>query len=266
MLVEQFKLRADEDTLGQWMAHYLAEKLVAHKKAVGEAKAALETELIDLILKFWKHRAYFPRGIRPFENYEPVLRALESLDPDQNDGRYFQYSFFEENKDVTKGPSQAWIDAAKSLDRGARAVINFCISQAALASGKQDDAWLSAAKVLPKNADRDLVVVRYVTEGTKEENEKIDPTKYAMDRLKKTREDLLRLLGGGGVVLRAINEGLIELDPTANQSRKAIPKTKAKTSGKAIDKKKVSGKRPSLKNSGKKVSKTRAPSRKTASR
>ena len=114
-LVEQFKLRADEDTLGQWMAHYLAEKLIAHKKAVGGAKAALEAELVDLVLKFWKHRAYFPRGSRPFEEYEPVLRALESLDPDQSDGRYFQRRFFEKNSDVGEGPSQAWIDAARAL-------------------------------------------------------------------------------------------------------------------------------------------------------
>src|SRR6185437_2939679 len=119
-LVEQFKLKADEDTLGQWMAHYIAEKLLAHKQAVGDAKAALEAELVDLLLKFWKHRAYFPRGSRPFEEYEPVLRALASLDPDRSDGRYFNYSFFEENKDVAKGVPGGWIDIAKAFDRGAR--------------------------------------------------------------------------------------------------------------------------------------------------
>jgi hypothetical protein len=266
VLVEQFKLKADEDTLGQWMAHYIAEKLLAHKATVGETKAALETELIDLVLKFWKHRAYFPRGTRPFEEYEAVLRALESLDPDQSDGRYFQYRLFEEDKEAKKGPSAAWIDAAKSFDRGARAIVNFCIRQAALASGKQDDAWLSAAKVLAEDADREMVVIKYVTEGTKEEDEKVDPTKYAMDRLMKTREDLVKLIGGGGVVLKVINEGLDELGATINKSAKVVPTAKSEISGNATGKKKRTNKKQSRKKPSKKSVKTNRPSRRKASR
>lgn len=262
-LVEQFKLRADEDTLSQWMLHYIAEKLTAHKRAVGDAKLALEAEIVDLVLKFWKHRAYFPRGSRPFEEYEPVLRALESLDPNQTDGRYFQYRIFEEDKEAKKGPAKAWIDAAKSLDRGARAIVNFCIRQAALASGKQDDAWLSAAKVLAEDSDRDLFVIRYVTEGTKEKDE-VDPTKYAMDRLTKTREDLIKLIGSGGVLLKVVDAGLAELGATTSKSAKVA--TKVGTSGKTTGKKKATKKKQSLKKSGKNVFKTIARSRKKASR
>jgi hypothetical protein len=265
-LVEQFKLRADEDTLGQWMAHYLAEKLTAHKRAVGAAKAVLEADIVDLVLKFWKHRAYFPRGTRPFEEYESVLRALESLDPDQSNGRYFQYRFFEEDKASKKGPSAAWIDAAKSFDRGARAIVSFCIRQAAHAAGKQDDDWLKAAKVLAEDADRALIVIKIVTEGTKEEDEKIDPTKYAVDRLTKTREDLVKLMRGGSVVLRTLNEGLDELVTKTSTSSKVAPKAKARTSGKAAAKKRTENEKQSRKQPGKKVAKTNAPSPKKASR
>jgi len=229
-LVEQFKLKADEDALGQWMAHYLAEKLVAHKKAVGETKAAVETELIDLILKFWKHRAYFPRGTRPFENYEPVLRALESLDPDQSDGRYFWYRGADELAEGGDAASKPWIDLAKRFDRGARAIVNFCVQQAARASDKPDDAWLSATKVLAQDSDRDLVVIKIITEQSKEEDKEVDPAEFAITRAKKVQEDLLGLLVGGRIVLQAISGGLEELEAASGKSKQAKSKTRAVSS------------------------------------
>jgi len=245
------------------MAHYIAEKLLAHKQAVGDAKAALEAELVDLLLKFWKHRAYFPRGSRPFEEYEPVLRALASLDPDRSDGRYFNYSFFEENKDVAKGVPGGWIDIAKAFDRGARAIVNFSIGQAALAARKPGDAWYSAAKVLAEDTDRDLVVIKYVTEGTKEEDEKIDPAKYARDRFSKIREDLVRMVGGAGVVLKLIDDELEKPDSAPIKSNNANPNVVSRRrKGKASLKGKVSPR----KKSNKKAHKVRAPSRKKASR
>lgn len=36
------------------------------------------------------HRAAFPNGKRPFEDLEPVMRAIESLDPEDDTPRYFR--------------------------------------------------------------------------------------------------------------------------------------------------------------------------------
>jgi hypothetical protein len=265
-LVEQFKLKADEDALGQWMVHYLAEKFLAHKEAVGEAKGTLETELVDLILKFWKHRAYFPRGDRPFENYEPVLRALESLDPDRNEGRYFWYRGADELAKGGETASKPWVDLAKRFDRGARAIVNFCVQQAARASDKPDDAWLSAAKVLPQDTDRDLVVIKIITEQSKEDDKEIDPIEFSITRAKKVQEDLLRLLGAGRIVLQAISGGLEELEATSGKSKKVKSKTETVPSGKMPGNKKQATGVSSRKKPRKKVAKARAPPRRNASR
>jgi hypothetical protein len=242
-LVDQFGIRKDEDTLGQWIAHHLAEKLTSHQKASGAAKAALEAELIDTILKFWKQRAYFPRGTRPFEGYEAVLRALESFDPKPDKGRYFLYQGADELAKGAKPPSQPWIDTAKTFDRGARAMISFCFKQAARASEQPDDVWLAAAKVLAEDMDRDFLVVRFLSTGEKEKDEKIDPLEFEKKQLKAKREDLLRLVSGGVFILKLIDdrlEGLGQQTATsAGPKRKSRPSSKAKSAVESKPKKKA---------------------------
>jgi hypothetical protein len=234
-LTEQFGLRKDEDTLGQWIAHHLAEKLRAHKVARGGAKAALETEIVDTALKFWKHRAYFPRSTRPFENYESVLRALESLDPDQTSGRYFRYDTADKAAKDEDPASQQWIDIAKQIDRGARAIINFCIRNAAAAAGKPGDAWLAAAKALPENRDLDFRIIKIITQNDRKDDpdeQAPDPTQIHVDFLKKTQKDLLRLIGSGNAVYQVIENSLEAL--TGNPS-KPKPKKRSPAKGAGTD-------------------------------
>jgi hypothetical protein len=259
-VVEQFKLRADEDTLGQWIAHHLAEKLLAHKRASGPAKAALEAELVDTVLKFWKHRAYFPHGTKPFEGYEAVLRALESFDPKPDNGRYFFYPAADElQKDATP-PSQAWIDTAKTIDRGARAMINLCFQQAARASEQPDSTWLSAANVLAEEADRDVIVIRYLTALEKEDDKCVDPAQFERPRLKQKREDLARLVLAGVPLLKLIDEHLGDAgaegsdtagpkskEPKQKPNCEPLPKSKARGSKRRITGKSSKKKAPSRK-------------------
>lgn len=236
-IVEQFKLQVDEDTLGQWIAHHLAEKLLAHKRASGPAKAVLEAELVDTILKFWKHRAYFPRGTQPFEGYDAVLRALESFDPNPSKGRYFQYRHADGLNKEAKPPSKAWIDAAKTFDRGARAIVGLCFEQAARASEQPDEVWLSAAKVLAEDADRDLMVVKIIKAGAKEDN--IDPSEFERKRLERRRDDLRRLISGGVPILRLIESRLEEYEAGAAVSNAATSEPKPRSKPKPTAKKKT---------------------------
>jgi hypothetical protein len=262
-LVEQFKLQADEDTLGQWIAHHLAEKLLAHKRATGPAKAAIEAELIDTILKFWKHRAYFPRGTKPFEGYDAVLRALESLDPNPDEGRYFHYRLADDLKKDAKPPSQEWIDAAKTFDRGARAMVSLCFEQAARASGQPDEVWLSAAKVLAEDADRDLVVIKFITTGAKED--KIDPVEFDRKQLERKRDDLRRLLSAGIPILRLIEDRLEGYEAEAGATSKvSTRKPKPRSKSKSATEKKTP--RPAKQTPKKTKGRKKTPTRKKASR
>lgn len=265
-LVEQFKLREDEDTLGQWIAHHLAEKLSDYSEATGEAKAALEVELVDTILKFWKHRAHFPRGTRPFEGYDAVLRALESFDPEPDDGRYFRYQASEELSKNAPPGAKSWIDLAKSLDRGAKTMVSFCFRQAARASQQADEVWLSAANVLAEDVDLDIDVIRVLRAGTKEDDKEIDPLEFEKKQLKKKKDDLLELMQGALYILGLVKNRLEELgvdDSKPETSEGKLPTTaKAKRARKATVKTKRGASTPRTSNSLKK----KAPTRKRTSR
>lgn len=209
-LVEQFKLKPEDDFLGQWIAHYLAEKFTEHKNAKGAAKDVLGAELIDTILKFWKHRAVFPRGHVPFENYDAVVRALESFDPDRE--RYFNYAAANEVVGSEKPASRQLIDLAKSLDRGTRALVNFCFTYAAYASGKPPKAWLDAARVLKPDTDM-KVFIRFVNASEAlDASDKRKPTATELEigRLKEIRSDLAELMESASTIGQAV-EGRLEM-------------------------------------------------------
>src|SRR5688500_17354258 len=77
------------DMLGLWMAHYVAELMSAAVNAVDEDRPIKLRQCADVIFAFWTHRNRLPNGIRPFEEFESLFRALENLDPDSTAPGYY---------------------------------------------------------------------------------------------------------------------------------------------------------------------------------
>src|SRR5690348_406585 len=99
-LVRELKLGNTTDTLTRWMIHYLAELIKkADRQSTRNRPAHLE-KCFEAILALWQHRYELPDGKRPFEGLEPVLSALESLDPSYPKFRY--YSSARQSADETK--------------------------------------------------------------------------------------------------------------------------------------------------------------------
>jgi hypothetical protein len=60
-MLEELKFDHEMDTLGRWMAHYLAEKIERATVAPeGEAGEPDRHECADLILRLWEHRQTWP--------------------------------------------------------------------------------------------------------------------------------------------------------------------------------------------------------------
>ena len=89
-LVQELGLDPGVDTLSRWMAHYIAELIKAVETAAVEDRPAKLTKCADTILNLWERRNLLPNGKRPFEDLEPILRTLESLDPTDDTPRYFR--------------------------------------------------------------------------------------------------------------------------------------------------------------------------------
>jgi hypothetical protein len=89
-LVAELGLDQSVDTLSRWMAHYIAELMHAAETAEDAKRQELTSRCCVAILDLWRHRRELPDGKRPFEDIEPILRALQSLDPEDTTPRYFR--------------------------------------------------------------------------------------------------------------------------------------------------------------------------------
>lgn len=87
-LVEELGSRIG--TPSRWMAHYIAEQMTIADNAQGDDKIRAEQKCFETILKLWEHRSSLPNGQRPFENFEPIFRVLEQLNPENKQPFYFK--------------------------------------------------------------------------------------------------------------------------------------------------------------------------------
>lgn len=79
-IVDELGLDQSVDTLSRWMAHYIAELIHSAETADTEDRSEKLSRCASAILDLWEHRSELPNGKRPFEDVEPILRALQSLD------------------------------------------------------------------------------------------------------------------------------------------------------------------------------------------
>lgn len=192
-LVNELDPKSHADTLSRWMAYYIAEQMAIAKKAKGEAKTKAEQQCFEAILKLWGHRAHLPPGSRPFESFEPIFRALERLDP-ENEQPYFYRSQDSSKKNKSDKKSdgvEAWLNIARGIDQAARIWLEYVFQQAALsATDKKTITWLENA-VSGSNRDEVSLIVRLIDAGMEDIGD-IDKEaeKSKQDKLKSRIEKL----------------------------------------------------------------------------
>ena len=130
-LVQELGLEESTDTLGRWMAHHIADLMINAENAIGDEKAAAERKCFDAILELWKHRSELPNGKRPFEDLEPVMRAIESLDPEDDTPRYYRAVRPPKGETVETSEQEEWLSLVDGLDYTAKVLIGYCLTEAA---------------------------------------------------------------------------------------------------------------------------------------
>jgi hypothetical protein len=83
-LVHELGLSESTDTLGRWMAHYIAE-LIAHSTSQknGADRLRIDKQVETAILRVWEHRAVLPRGTYPLAPYKKLATFVESMQQEQ---------------------------------------------------------------------------------------------------------------------------------------------------------------------------------------
>lgn len=158
LLVNKLGPEPSVDTLGRWMAHYIAEQMMKATNLEGIDKENAEKACFDNILNLWQHRWSLPSGTRPFEDFEPILRLIEKLNPERE--RTFYYHQLPNNgRDRQNNENtNEWIKAAEQIDKAARICIAYALDQLATgAKTEETEQWLKNSNSLASEADTQII-------------------------------------------------------------------------------------------------------------
>jgi hypothetical protein len=184
------ELEGDEsrDTLSHWMAHHIAGLIHRLEKPGSSEGIGLEAECRRAILDLWAHRGSFRSNSRPFAKLDQLLSTLEALNPDSGSSFYFrELGERVEKVDALEDLAKQWLDLARSLDRGARTLIGYCISRAAAETKDESADWVELAQKVESTLDADIRLVRIVIQSASVLNEVVP-----QDRRSVLREMLQR--------------------------------------------------------------------------
>jgi len=173
------------------MAHYIAELIEEAETAKVEERPAKFAKCADAILKLWERRHQLPNGKRPFEDLEPILRALESLDPTDDTPRYFRSPRMAVDETEQNAETRKWLELADGLDYTAKILIHYCLTQAAQTGLDRSKDWVVLAENAGLEEGIDLPVIRIITDES-------DLTKASEpdDIARKLLEDRINRLDG----------------------------------------------------------------------
>lgn len=157
-LVEELALNDSVDTLGRWMAHHIAELIYDAENITDEtARIAKQMEIRDSVWAFWDNRYELPFGNKPFKELEPILRALESLDPENQQPRYFFPHTGLTNREKESTETQKWLKLAENIDSSSKILIDYCLSLAAENAIDKSQEWVELAQKAGLDDDIDLI-------------------------------------------------------------------------------------------------------------
>lgn len=77
------------DTLGRWIAHYLAERMTSLEQKTGSERGIAEAEVADLILRLWSLCRQLPGSRLPLAEVDEVEAAIARRTPGRRPGAYF---------------------------------------------------------------------------------------------------------------------------------------------------------------------------------
>ena len=159
-LVDELGLDNSVDTLGRWMAHYIAELILDVEGAAPEDELSRQEQCASAILELWQHRAELPNGTRPFEDFEPILRALESLDPSKETPRYFRHPRAMAADTEADTATKKWLRIADGVDVTAKQLIRYCLARASQSAEDKIAEWAALAEAAGLEDDMDVRALR----------------------------------------------------------------------------------------------------------
>ncbi|HCN36675.1 MAG TPA: hypothetical protein DIS94_03055 [Bacteroidetes bacterium] len=198
LFVKELNLEPGNDTLSRWMVHYIAEKMYQIENSKAKAKAEIEKDCFETILKLWKHRYYILNGKKPLQNFEQILELLNKLNPN-NKETYFYKSLKSNSLDKLEKENSQFkyiellTNLANDIDKVARIWIDLVLAEIARVSlNSETKNWIKNAIDLQDNKDINIVIQlagNNVNIGSKK-NKNLELEKQRKETIKKRIKEL----------------------------------------------------------------------------
>lgn len=177
-MLELGKLLAAEleqtDTLGRWIAHYLAERLTSLEQKAGPERPTAEAEVADLILRLWSLRRQLPGSRLPLAEVDEVEAAIARLTPGRRPWAYFGAFAADAEPSTEETETSTTLKAALLIDRLAGDLVHGLIGRAAALAEEDGAAWTKQAEKIGDGALRTLRRIRFADNGSENDVESPD--------------------------------------------------------------------------------------------
>ncbi|QIK64892.1 hypothetical protein G7068_13885 [Leucobacter viscericola] len=162
------------DTLGRWIAHYLAERMTSLEQKTGSARDTAEAEIADLILRLWSLRRQLPGDRLPLAEVDEVEAAIERLTPGRRPWAYFGAFATDTEPSPEETETRTTLKAAQLVDRLAGDLVHGLIGRAAALAVEDGAAWTKQAEKIGDGALRTLRRVCFAASGSEDDAESPD--------------------------------------------------------------------------------------------
>ena len=152
-LVDELSLTDSNDTLGKWMAHYLAELFNEEEKSKGSAKKTIRIECVDVILKIWSHRKAFPSSYPPLESFDEIIEVIKKL---RKDEPYYFGGLHEKEEAELPKDVMLYLNLATKIDKTARKLVNILINRSIQNAAIENKEWLKNALSFVNPTDQQM--------------------------------------------------------------------------------------------------------------
>lgn len=168
------------DEITAWMVNYIAELMIKAESG----NEADKTNCFNTILKLWENRKLLPDGTRPFESFEPIFQALESLNPESVIPRYF-INLDDDESDKKLDESAGWLELIKNLDSATRTLITFMFERAIEdITNEETKEWLEAVSGTVKSIELEIIFSHIHSKETNEKEERMQKLENRINQLK----------------------------------------------------------------------------------
>ncbi len=153
-LVDELKLNATNDTIGKWMAHYLAELFDREESSDGNERREIRLECTEMILKIWMNRKGLPSSYPPLQSFDEIVKVINKLRADEP----YYYRGIDTESELPKTVAD-YLGIAVAVDQRARKLVNYLIDKAIADATHENRDWLKEALSFADPDDQDMRVV-----------------------------------------------------------------------------------------------------------